>query len=224
MAHATGALTATYLHSRECVYSEGLNMNQQDLEAILKEAFRACELAGLALNTTQQEILLHQLELSLLEIFSVTENPLDALSAAERQTLIEYVISCDQNNLDWKAQLLNNWLQGSSSGAVQFIRDRYGLQWLEQVKPVHLAAYADDQAVRVKVGDRLEVASSLWEWVPEAQSERQEWYPCTVIRVFDDGEAEASYVGCTVRMTNGLEYDIYGLYEWNRGNWRWNQS
>ncbi|MBW4552923.1 MAG: hypothetical protein KME35_17705 [Aphanocapsa sp. GSE-SYN-MK-11-07L] len=199
-------------------------MNQQELEAILQDAFRACELAGLPLNTTQQEILLHRLESSFFKDLADAENPLDALSAAERQALIEYVTRCDQNNLDWKAQLLNNWLQGLPSGDVQFIRDRCGLQWLEQVRPVHLAAYADDQAVRVKLGDRLEVASSLWEWVPEAQSDGQEWYGCTVIRVFDDSEAEASYPGCTVRMANGLEYDIHGMYEWNRGNWRWNQS
>ncbi len=199
-------------------------MNQQELTAILQDAFRACELAGLPLDTTQQEILLHQLESSFLKIFPDVDNPLDALSATERQALIEYVTSCDQNNLDWKAQLLNNWLQGRSSGAVQFIRDRCGLQWLEQVRPVHLAAYADDQAIRVKVGDRLDVASALWEWVPEAQSAGQEWYACTVIRVFDQSQPEASCPGCTVRMTNGAEYNIDGMYEWNRGNWRWHQG
>jgi hypothetical protein len=199
-------------------------MNQQEFEAALQAAFQACEQAGLPLDPTQKEILLHRLESSLGEILPDAENPLDSLTSIERQALIEYVSGCDQNNIDWKAELLNNWLQGQSSGAVQFIRDRYGLQWLEQVKPLHLAAYADDKAVRVKVGDRLEVASALWEWVPETQSDGQEWYVCTVIRVFDGGEAEANYTGCTVRMVNGLEYDIHGMYEWNRGNWRWTQS
>ncbi|HEY9646662.1 MAG TPA: hypothetical protein V6C88_09845, partial [Chroococcidiopsis sp.] len=26
---------------------------------------------------------------------------------------------------------------------------------------------------------------------------------------------------CTVRFDNGMEYEIQGVYEWNRYNWRW---
>lgn len=150
-------------------------------------------------------------------------NPLDDLTPEQRQALLEYVDQFEQND-SWKAQLLDDWLQGRDSGPVQFIRDRYGPQWLEQIQPFNLAAYAELRELKVKLGDRIQVSNSLWEWVPESASGHREWFACTVIRVFEGADTERSYYNCTVRLDNGLEYDIYGMYDWNRSNWRWPQT
>jgi hypothetical protein len=79
----------------------------------------------------------------------------------------------------------------------------------------------DVDAAWIRVGDRLEICNTLWEWVPESQDDQREWYPCTVIRVFESEDGEQTHFNCTVHLTNGQEYDINGIYEWNRCNWRW---
>ncbi|BDI19545.1 hypothetical protein ANSO36C_53470 [Nostoc cf. commune SO-36] len=33
-----------------------------------------------------------------------------------------------------------------------------------------------------------------------------------------------SSTNCVVRFFNGAEYEIQGIYEWNRYNWRWPQK
>lgn len=202
-------------------------MNQADIEAALQAAFSQCEVAGNPLTEVQQQILLQVAE-ALMQHLDRTQavpslNPLDDLTPEQRQALLEYVAAFEQNDT-WKAQLLNDWLHGRDSGPVQFIRDRYGPQWLEQIQPIHLAAYADPAAVRVKVGDDLEVSNSLWEWVPSSASSHREWFPCRVVRVFEATDTERSFSNCTVRLDNGLEYDINGIYDWNRPNWRWPQE
>ncbi len=205
-------------------------MTKAEIEATLQAAFSQCDFSGCALSEAQKQILLQvadvlaqSLSNPLAEEATSTANPLDQLSPEQRQALLEFVAQFEQGNT-WKARLLNDWLHGRTSGSVQFIRDRYGLQWLNTIKPEHLAVYDPDRSLlKVKLGDRLEVSNSLWEWVPEADPDNREWLSCIVIRVFETSDSERASTTCTVRLSNGLEYDINGLYDWNRSNWRWLQ-
>ncbi|MBF2083972.1 hypothetical protein [Thermoleptolyngbya sp. C42_A2020_037] len=232
-------------------------MTPAEIEAALRVAFDACDAEGYPLSLEQQSLLL-QLVAQQLEngaALSATDsavsdrnkpgdsqnNPLDALTVDQRRAFLDYVQEAQASGRSWKAQLLNDWLRGNDSGPVQFVRDQFGLNWLEQVRPVHLAAYAE-AALRLKVGDRIEVANSLWEWVQDDGPCSREWFPCTVISVNEPapqesansqsassepettGMSEASetrQASCCVRFDNGMEYEIQGVYEWNRYNWRW---
>jgi hypothetical protein len=114
---------------------------------------------------------------------------------------------------------------------MQFIRELYGLQWLALVQPVHFAKYLDEAAVSLKVGDRIEIANNLWEWVQEDGPCSREWFSCTVISITEKSDTSgtlpqsySSYTICTIRFDNGMEYEIQGVYEWNRYNWRWASS
>jgi hypothetical protein len=113
---------------------------------------------------------------------------------------------------------------------MQFIRDLYGPQWLEQVQPVHIAEYAET-AVSLKLGDRIEVSNNLWEWVQEDGPCSREWFGCTVIHISQSSDSNgimpasySTYTTCLIRFDNGMEYEIQGVYEWNRYNWRWEKS
>lgn len=203
-------------------------MTKAEIEAALQAAFSLCDSTGFPLSEQQKQILLHIAEVLTEDLLAglppVTEtvNPLEGLTPDQRQALLLFVARFERNNDAWKTSLLNDWLHGRDSGPVQFIRDRYGLQWLDTIQPSHLAAYdQDSRMLKVKVGDRLEVSSSLWEWVPATDSDNQEWLSCTVIRVFESSDNERAHLNCTVRLANGLEYDINGMYDWNRLNWRW---
>jgi hypothetical protein len=95
------------------------------------------------------------------------------------------------------------------------------------VQTHHLAEYAEE-TLTLKVGDRIEVSNSLWEWVQDEGPCRREWVSCLVVSVTatcDNGSTiPASYqchTNCTVRFDNGSEYEIQGMYEWNRYSWRW---
>lgn len=238
-------------------------MTPAEIEAALRVAFEACDAEGYPLTVEQQSLLLQlvarQLEngqaypkaSSTNEPAGSLDNPLDALTADQRQAFLNYVQEAQESGRSWKAQLLNDWLRGDDSGPVQFVRDQFGLNWLERVRPVHLAAYAES-TLRLKVGDRIEVANSLWEWVQDDGPCSREWFPCTVIAVNESAihecagsesatcesatresatsepapasPPEASEVrraSCCVRFDNGMEYEIQGVYEWNRYNWRW---
>lgn len=196
-------------------------MPSDDLESALDAAFQQCEQANAAL-TPQQQALIRQA----LGLRDTGENPLDQLTAEERQRLLAFVREQEAQQQDWKTALLNDWLQGQGSGAVQFIRDRYGMTWLEQVQPIHLAAYlnlADDQAFPLRVGDRIEVSNGLWEWVQENGPCSREWFPCRVIGVqagIPEEDGLRCHASCVVRFESGMEYEIQGIYEWNRPNWR----
>ncbi|BAU42260.1 hypothetical protein [Leptolyngbya sp. O-77] len=236
-------------------------MTPAEIEAALRVAFDACDAEGYPLSLEQQSLLL-QLVAQQLENGAALSapdsavsdrdkpkdkpedsqnNPLDALTVDQRRAFLDYVQETQASGRSWKAQLLNDWLRGNDSGPVQFVRDQFGLNWLEQVRPVHLAAYAE-AALRLKVGDRIEVANSLWEWVQDDGPCSREWFPCTVISVNEPapresansqsassepeptGMSEASetrQASCCVRFDNGMEYEIQGVYEWNRYNWRW---
>uniref|UniRef100_A0A832M2X5 Uncharacterized protein n=1 Tax=Oscillatoriales cyanobacterium SpSt-402 TaxID=2282168 RepID=A0A832M2X5_9CYAN len=202
-------------------------MTPDEIEAALRAAFTQCEEANVSLSSQQQEILLQALGID----HDLQPNPLDQLSADERRALLEFVQSQEQQNLSWKTTLLNDWLQGQSSGTVQFIRDRLGIQWLEQVRTSHLIEYdhlSEGEVIALKVGDRIEVTNGLWEWVQESGPCSREWFPCTVIGIHEASNEEADglrrHASCIVRFNSGVEYEIQGIYEWNRPNWRWLES
>lgn len=208
-------------------------MTPADLKAVLQAAFNNCELANCPLTDQQKQILLQvvaemvvRLQLDPNNGESNSANPLDELSADQRSRLLEFVKEQEQQNRPWKIQLLNDWLEERDSGQVQFIRDRYGMQWLNSIKPIHLAHYADDseEVLKLKVGDRIEVSNSLWEWVQEAGPCSREWISCTVISVNEIGEDNYAATKCIIRFNNGAEYEIQGVYQWNRYNWRWPQE
>ncbi|MBD2093094.1 hypothetical protein H6F67_24925 [Microcoleus sp. FACHB-1515] len=190
-------------------------------EAALQAAFARCEAAGLPLDPQQQQILLSAF------LTPADSNPLDQLTPDQRSTLLAFVREQEQQGRPWKTQLLNDWLQGQSSGEMQFVRDQYGLQWLDRIQTHHLAAYAEE-TLTLKVGDRIEVSNSLWEWVQEDGPCQREWITCRVVSVSAACDTAASiptsyqcYTTCTIRFENGSEYEIQGVYEWNRYNWRW---
>ena len=209
-------------------------MTPAEIKAVLQAAFNNCDLANCSLSNQQKRILLQiveelavrQLQLDSNSLELNTANPLDQLSADQRLRLLQFVKEQEQQNRPWKIQLLNDWLEERDSGQVQFIRDRYGVQWLNSIKPIHIAEYADDgeEALKLKVGDRIEVSNSLWEWVQETGPCSREWVTCTVINVNEIGEGNYVSTKCIIRFNNGVEYEIQGVYQWNRYNWRWPQE
>lgn len=208
-------------------------MTPGEIEAALQTAFNRCDVASCPLTDRQKQILLQvveeltrkQLELpNTIAAGSDNANPLDELAPEQRQIFLQFVKEQEQQNRPWKIQLLNDWLQERNSGSVQFIRDRYGPVWLNRIEPVHFAKYAElegEEALKLKVGDRIEVSNGLWEWVQETGPCSREWFLCTVIRVDDAGEADSTSTNCIIRFSNGAEYEIQGMYQWNRYNWRW---
>lgn len=209
-------------------------MTPVEIEAALQAAFNRCEVASCPLTDSQKEILLQVVEeLTRKDIKQDTAqeldtaNPLDELTLEQRRSFLQFVKELEQQNRPWKIQLLNDWLQECDSGPVQFIRDLYGPQWLSRVKTVHFAKYAElegEEALKLKVGDRIEVSNGLWEWVQDTGPCSREWFLCTVIRVNVTGNGEGADTNCIIRFNNGAEYEIQGMYQWNRYNWRWPQE
>lgn len=233
-------------------------MTPSEIETALNAAFGQCEAALHPLSDRQKQILRQAMQsvvtfevhakqqegdrgvtLASPDAESDLSNPLEQLTAEERQTFLAFVILQERQNQPWKVTLLNDWLSGRSSGSVQFIRERYGLQWVEQITPIHLARYINlerDDLVRLKVGDRIEVTNGLWEWVQETGPCSREWFPCTVISIKPTSKPhtadstqsetateipEAGETSCIIRFEDGTEYEIQGMYDWNRPNWRW---
>ena len=205
-------------------------MDQGKIKSALEAAFIQCEIALCPLTDRQKQILLQMLiEISGANLAQTpsesAENPLDELNPQQRQALLEYIQTQEQQNISWKAKLLNDWLDDRNSGSVQFIRDSYGLQWLSQVQKVHLAEYWEHpDKLALKVGDRIEVCNGLWEWVQDDGPCKREWYPCLVVGVAEVTGDEASYTSCTVRFENGAEFEIQGIYQWNHSYWRFPQE
>lgn len=206
-------------------------MTNAEIEVALRTAFAKCNAAGFPLTTEQQQLILQAVVEQLSTGASrpahsptvdADTNPLDELTPEQRQTFLAFVHDQEQSDRSWKSQLLNDWLAGRDSGTVQFVRDIYGLSWLERVQPVHFEKYAERT---LKVGDRLEVSNSLWEWVQDDGPCHREWFPCTVINLITEQDTlspiEQTVTRCLVRFENGMEYEIQGVYEWNRYNWRW---
>lgn len=61
----------------------------------------------------------------------------------------------------------------------------------------------------------------LWEWVQENGPCSREWFPCTVVGLSQGSDCDRLYYNCVIHFDNGTEYEIQGIYQWNRYNWRW---
>lgn len=209
-------------------------MKKADIEAALQRAFSECNRYFIPLTRKQKEIIQ---QLVLVELLSENpppssqQNPLDDLTLSEQQALLDYIRQTEQTDQSWKIQLFNDWLAGRDSGEVQFIRDTYGMQWLNRVQPVHITQYLEkfqqEDTLRLKVGDRVEVSNGLWEWVSKNEVCPEEWFPCTVVRISPQPDNNVSLnrpTTCTIRFDNGAEFEIQGVYQWNRYNWRWDNG
>ncbi|MHC0064750.1 hypothetical protein ACWATR_17920 [Nostoc sp. UIC 10890] len=201
-------------------------MTPDEIEAAMLAAFNRCDVASCPLTDAQKQILLQVVEQIQGNSTSGTSNianPLDELTPEELEAFLQFVKNEEQRNRTWKVQLLNDWLLENDSGTVQFIRQRYGLQWLNRVESCHFDKYYYfEDALKLRVGDRIEVSNALWEWVQEDGPCQREWFPCMVIQV--EEISDDSSTNCLVRFFNGAEYEIQGIYEWNRYNWRWPQK
>ncbi|MBC6432403.1 hypothetical protein FM036_17205 [Nostoc sp. HG1] len=203
-------------------------MTPDEIEASMLAAFNDCDAASCPLTDTQKEILLQvveQIQGNSTSRASAIANPLDELNPEELETFLQFVKDEEQRNRTWKVQLLNDWLLENDSGTVQFIRQRYGLQWLNRVESYHFDKYSYfEDALKLRIGDRIEVSNALWEWVQEDGPCKREWFPCMVIKVEEISNGDDNSTNCVVRFFNGAEYEIQGIYEWNRYNWRWPQK
>lgn len=206
-----------------------MGIDYQKIQSALETIISRCQQAQTPVSDQQKEII----ESVLIETFSESiaefpneENPLDEMSPEQREALLEFII--EQEERPWKTQILNDWLQGRNSGKMQFLREDYGPQWLNRVKPYHIAQYLEktDRAreVPLKIGDRIEVSNLLWEWVQDDNPDTQDWYPCTVVSLSQGEYNGHPYQNCTIRFDNGSELEIPGIYQWNRYNWRFAQS
>lgn len=210
-------------------------MTPDETKAALQTAFNRCEAVSCPLTEFQKQLIMEVVEELTLQNTEQnttpqepdTTNPLDELTSGQRRSLLQFVKELEQQNRLWKIQLLDDWLQERDSGPVQFIRDLYGPQWLNRVKSFHFAKYAElegEEALKLKVGDRIEVSNGLWEWVQEAGPCSREWVLCTVISVDQTGNGQSANNNCIIRFSSGAEYEIQGVYQWNRYNWRWPQE
>lgn len=209
-------------------------MDRAEIEAAIQAAFIQCEIALCPLTDRQKQILLQiateAVVSNLTRVVATTdqdgleENPLDQLPTQQRQALLDFIQAQKQEDIPWKVKLLNDWLNNRDSGSVQFIRDNYGPQWLNRVQKIHVIQYLEEETARsglkLKVGDRLEVCNALWEWVQDEGPCRREWYPCKVVGVSEVADGEASCTNCTIRFDSGAEFEIQGIYQWNRYYWR----
>lgn len=202
-------------------------MSAADIESVMRLAFDQCDAEGCPLDACQQQVIL-DVVLPLLaqrlaaSAAEVVENPLEDLTPEQRQELLAFIQEQRAEERPWKVQLLNDWLQGRESGRVQFIREIYGVQWLERVQPIHINRYLDAETATLAIGDRIEVSNALWEWVQEDRD--REWLACTVIGLREPADDGSSPASCIVRFENGMEYEIQGVYEWNRYNWRFPEA
>jgi hypothetical protein len=118
----------------------------------LQAAFNRCESAICPLTDRQKNILLQVVEeltqLSLMPdtiaAVSHSANPLDELTLTSATAFAICQIP-RAKKIALENQLLNDWLQERDSGQMQFIRERYGPQWLNRIKPEHFNKYADEE-------------------------------------------------------------------------------
>ena len=203
-------------------------MTPDEIETALQAAFNSCNAASCPLTDMQKQILLGmiaQIQGDSNSKISDVANPLDDLSSEELAAFLQFVKIKEQQNSTWKVQLLNDWLHENDSGNVQFIRQRYGLPWLNRVKSYHFDKYSDvEDALKLRVGDRIEICNGLWEWVQEDGPCKRAWFPCIVLQIDQNHDSDGSPTHCVVRLYNGCEYEIQGVYQWNRYNWRWSQQ
>ncbi len=200
-------------------------MTPDEIEVALQTAFTHCDAARCPLTDGQKKILLqamsNQINGNSSQDLLDDQNPLKELTSEELQILSEYVQEIEQQNRSWKTQLLNDWLQEKDSGVVQFIRERYGIQWLNKIEKYHFDEFATEANLKLKVGDRIEVCNGLWEWVQEGTACEPQWFICSVINVEEIVDNDTNYTTCTIRFNDGGEYQIQGVYQWNSYQWRW---
>lgn len=210
-------------------------MTPAKIAAALQTAFLECEVAFCSLNEMQKQILLSVVtevlmgevggETSITDPNIDADNPLNELSSEQRQALLQFIREQESQDRPWKIKLLNDWLHDRDSGSVQFVRDLYGPQWLNRIKPAHVAQLFEQaksaSALKLNIGDRIEVSNALWEWVQEEGPCSREWFPCEVIALSQHSDNDATYSNAIVRFNNGMEFEIQGLYQWNRYHWRW---
>lgn len=203
-------------------------MTPDEIEVSLQAAFNSCDAAHCPLTDGQKMILLEVLSKAInsnsTQSVSNNVNPLTELTSEELQTFISFVKEQEQQNQSWKIKLLNDWLQENDSGVVQFIRERYGIQWLNRIEKHHFDELESQDTLKLKAGDRIEVCNGLWEWVQEGTSCAPQWFTCSVIGVEEIIDGDNSYTTCTIRFNDGAEYQIQGVYQWNRYQWRWNKD
>ncbi|NJL80167.1 MAG: hypothetical protein HC836_00815 [Richelia sp. RM2_1_2] len=203
-------------------------MTPDEIEVALQEAFNRCDAARCPLTDGQKMILLQVLSNEIngnsSQGLSKDVNPLLELTSEELQIFSEFVKEQEKQNRFWKVELLNDWLQEKDSGVVQFIRERYGIQWLSKVEKYHFDQLGNTELLKLKIGDRIEVCNGLWEWVQEGTSCEPEWFVCTVISLEEIVEGDNSYTTCTIRFNDGAEYQIQGIYQWNSYQWRWGKK
>jgi hypothetical protein len=150
-------------------------MTPTEIEAVLQAAFIQCETSLCPLSDQQKQILLQVVTESVTRAALLASakgdddddaaNPLDELTAEQRQALLQFVKEQEKRDRPWKIKLLNDWLHNRESGSVQFIRENYGPQWLNRVKPKHLAQYfaaeLSSEHLKLRVGDRIEVSNGF---------------------------------------------------------------
>jgi hypothetical protein len=194
-------------------------MDRDEIETILKAAFLQCQALSCPLNEQQKEILL---EVFFDQNSLASGNPLDQLTSTQREILLTFILKQEKENLAWKSSLLNDWLNDRPSGEVQFIRNLYGLAWLNSIKPIHWQEYLQKLRLtreKLQIGDAIEVSNGLWEWIPADDPDSCEWFPCQVIEL-TESEDDSFPASCIVRFPTSEEWEIQGVYQWNRGNWR----
>ncbi len=198
-------------------------MTPDEIELALQAAFNRCDAARCPLTDGQKMILLqvlsNQIDGNSSQI-SDDVNPLQELTNEELQIFSEFVKQHEEQNCSWKVELLNDWLQEKDSGVVQFIRERYGIQWLNRVEKYHFDELGKEESLKLKVGDRIEVCNGLWEWVQEGTSCAPQWFLCIVVSL-EEVVGDTNYTTCTIRFDSGAEYQIQGIYQWNSYQWRW---
>ncbi len=195
-------------------------MNPDEIEAALQAAFLCCDTSSCPLTEQQKNILVQAVKNPHLGA-SYTTNPLDQLTTEELELFLQFVKTQEEKNFSWKAQLLNDWLHNRESEQVEFIRKRYGIQWLYRIELHHFNQFKSEDIFKLKKGDRIEVCNALWEWVQEKGTCTPEWSSCTVVKINEVSTGEYPQTDCTVCFEDSYEYVIQGIYEWNRYNWRW---
>ena len=195
-------------------------MEPSELELILKAAFLECDRKLCPLSDRQKTLVLKTVLDCFSPLDSAASNPLDELNDEQRTQLLTFIQNQAGDASSWKIALLNDWLNERDSGSVQFIREKYGFSWLNRVQPIHLEPYLPEVTPSLTIGDRIEVSSRLWEWAQAEQSGDSEWIGATVVGLKTGCDRDTEFAIAIVRFANGSDYEIPGIYEWNRYNWR----
>lgn len=198
-------------------------MTEAEIKKAIKAAFNQCQRAFCPLSERQKEIIRQSILKSLIQSSKASENPLDELTPGEKQALLSFIQAQAAENWDWKITLLNDWLNNRDSREVQFIRDKYGFNWLNQVQKIHIDSCLQlerRQNQLLQVGDRIEVCNGLWEWAQDNSPCPPEWFPCVVVGLAEIGAGDSVNTTAIVRFESGAEFEVQGIYQGNKSYWR----